>query len=1167
MKLTIMLILVAILQGSAKTSAQTVTYTGKPASLQQMFALIKEQTDFRVFYRAEDLANANPVTVQLNNTPLQSAMEMILAGQMLEFEIQGRTIFINKKEPAPLADIRGIVVNEKQEPVPGVTIYARRIMRATVTSEKGEFSLSGVMEGDTIMFSSINYETQNIPAVTKSFMRVQLKPRITNLDLITVLNTGYQVLSKERATGSFGKADMEIFAKRTGTMDVIARLEGQIPGMRIVVGGNSEDVNTNGSGVSLRKSEIRGLTSRYPSPPLYVLNGVIVADLSAVNPDDIEDITVLKDAAAAAIWGARSSNGVVVITTKSGNKNQRLSVNYSGFINVGNKPDFNYAKMLDSRQYIDVAKELFDPVANAYRSQTFFAPHDRILYDQYLGRITAVEANRKLDSLASISNLSQIKDIWYRNAMTTNHTVSVSGGNTVYSFYGSFGYTGSQSTTPGSMSNAYKLNLTQSINPGKRVRISVNTSLVNTITKSKRPVSVNNSFLPYQLFRDASGKSLNLNYMNGYLDSVSRIYEAQSGISLGYNPIDEMDYGNNNVNNLSINVTANASVNIWKGLNFNGTYGYQKAPGSGTSYLDNKALSERKQQLNLTVINNGLPEYLYPRTGGRYTMSNTDQRNWTVRNQLIYDAPFRKGQDHLTLQAGQEVQEGVRYGSTTTLFGYDEALTSYSILDYARLRQGIFPTVTGFGSLAISPYTVKKEVTRFISYFGLASYSFFDGKYNVDASLRQDYSNMFASEISSQNDPAWSFGARWWISKEKFLSKAKWLNDLSIRTTYGITGNSPYANGVSQNDVLSSVTIKDVYDHPLVGGNAYTLSDIANKTLAWERTNNLNIGLDFSVLKRRLSGGIDYYTRTTTNMLGSTPLNPFSGYTGITGNLGKMVNKGIELSLRSENIRTKNFSWTTSFTIGHNQNKLVSFSKPSAANLINVSFRMNGTIPVLGYPMGAIWAYQFAGLDNMGDPQIYLANKSITKAYNVVKVEDLKYMGTTTPTATGGFSNTFSYDGISLSLNMIYNMGSVMYRPVNTLYTGKLVGNSLGFSNGNIRDLFLDRWKKPGDEAFTNTPSYVFDGLTSQRRRNVGYYTAGDINVVSASYIKLRDITLSYSLKPNVLRFMKIRSANVFVQTNNFLVWAANKDGIDPEYGGSVPASRHNYSLGLSLSL
>jgi TonB-linked SusC/RagA family outer membrane protein len=1180
MNWTAIFILGLVLQVSAHTSAQTVTYSGKQVPVSKVLAAIKSQTGYGFFYNSEDLRNTKPVTVTFKNTPLQTAMEEILKDQSLEFDIQGNTVFISKRttpaptkgfaditSTAPTGDVHGTVTDEKMNPIPNITVFARSNRTVTVTGPKGEFHFQNISDGDTLQFSSVSYESRMVAAVTSVPMVIVMKPKIVKLDEVIVYNTGFQTLSNERATGSFSKPDMEVYAKRTGTMDIIARLEGQIPGMLISSGPNSSIVNRNGSGVGTRKSLIRGIGSvLLETEPLYVLNGVTVNDFSAINPDDIEDITILKDAAASAIWGARSANGVVVITTKSGNSNKgsRMSVSYSGFINYSGLPDFGAVKMLSSQQYIQTAKEIFDPVAFPMGAQYFIAPHDQVLYDQYNGVITANVANRKLDSLAAINNMGQIKDIWYRPAITTNHTVSASGGNNVYSFYAALGYTGTQSNTPGERNNAFRLNLSQNINAGSRVRITLNTSLVNTVVSRKNPISIDNNFIPYQLFRDENGNPITMNYMSGLPEYQRLDYQARSRINLDYNPMDERDRATSSNNNLAMNVTANVNVKIWKGLSFAGTYGYQKNPGTVTSYADHTAYGIRQQIVSLTIAPtvNDVPQYLYPITGGNYTTGNNDQRNWTVRNQLVYDASPRKGRDHLTVQVGQESQETASLKSSTTLVGYDDALGSYAILDYAALRNGVPGTVTGYGSLYFNPYEIMKSKSRFISWFGLASYTI-NGKYSIDASYRQDNSNLFGTDISSQNKPVESIGGRWQISKEAFMKPVKWVNYLGLRATYGITGNSPYVGAASRYDILRSVTASNTFQYSVLAGDAFTISNVANKTLSWERTANVNLGIDYSVLRSRISGSINFYKRVTTDMLGTTMLNPLTGYASTSGNLGKMTNSGVEVSINTTNIKTNNFYWSTGFNIAYNKNKLVSYSAPNAFVATSASYRLGGTA-VVGYPMSSMWAYRFAGLDNMGDPQIYLDNKTVSKQYNIAQVADLKYMGTKQPPVYGGITNMFGYKGFNLSLNMVYHMGALMRRPVNDMYTGRLADRPT-FSGGNTRTFFLDRWKKPGDEAFTNVPSYVA-GWDSYTRRNIDYYTMGDINVVSASYIKLRDVTFSYELQNKVLQFLRIQRLSIFTQATNFLVWAANKDGFDPEYAGSIPPYKHSYSLGVNLS-
>jgi hypothetical protein len=396
----------------------------------------------------------------------------------------------------------------------------------------------------------------------------------------------------------------------------------------------------------------------------------------------------------------------------------------------------------------------------------------------------------------------------------------------------------------------------------------------------------------------------------------------------------------------------------------------------------------------------------------------------------------------------------------------------------------------------------------------------------------------------------------------------KWMNDLAIRGTYGITGNSPYTGAAALYDILGS---QPQSQSGGVAGDALVVSQPANNKLSWETTRTVNIGIDYTLLDRKISGSIEYYHKTTTDLINNTPLNPFSGFTSITGNLGRLLNHGIEMSLMTVNVRTRHFSWTTNFTFSYNKNKLASYPALSALYSSSAFGKLNaGSFP--GYSLSPLFAYKFAGLDSIGDPRVRLADKTVTKNPNISQASDLIYKGTIIPLFNGGFSNTFSSGGFSLTVNMIYNMGNVMRRDFNTFYTGRLTALPRGFS-GNVNEDFADRWKKPGDEAFTNIPSYVANQITSATRRNISYYEDGDINVVSASYIKIRDITLSYDLQPRMLRSVRTHAVRVFAQATNFMVWKANHYGIDPEYISatsgirSIPPYQHSFSLGANVTL
>ncbi|NQX39037.1 TonB-linked outer membrane protein, SusC/RagA family [Pedobacter steynii] len=1195
MKLTTFILIITLAQVSAKGFGQGISLHEDNTPLEKVLESIRKQSGYDFIYNSNDIKGLK-ISVKLNNSSVFEAIQESIKNLPLSFNIYKKNIVITRKTPVlidgtkndpsliDIADpikIYGKVLDSLGAPMEGATVIILKKAQEskvggrqmlTTVKNTGEFEILAEV-GDRIIISYVGYQPHSFEVKSKmAYQNIVLRKAQTELKEV-VVSTGFQTISKERATGSFGKVDLELFSKRTGSTNLLTRLEGQIPGLYIAP--QSRVVNQTGIAED-PKAVVRGrgsvLNSSGPSSnPLYVVNGVAVPNFSSVNLDDIEDITVLKDAAASAIWGARSANGVIVIKTKSGSNNSKLSISYNGSLNYTGRPDVYYGNMLSSQQYIQVAKELFDnPVyrtAYPYTAQSFLAPHERILYDGLRGKLTEGQRNQKLDSLSAIDNRSQIKAM-YDPAFTTNHTVSASGGNNTYSFYGSMGYSGMKGNAPGSKSDTYSLNLTQNLNAGNRVKISLNTSLVNMTASSQGPILPGNGFYPYQQFRDASGNPLNMNFMSGYVDSVRLDYQSRSRINLDYNPINEAGLTTNKSDNLSLNVTSNVAVKIWKGLRINGTYGYLRSPSSSRGYTDHQAIGQRRQLVGLTVAPtvNDLPVYYLPTSGGTLGESTSDNRSWTVRHQLMYDDNFRNGKDQLLVQFGNDIQENTASQTNTTLLGYNDALGSFAELDWAKLRSGIFPTVTGFGSYSYIPIDRKPRTkSRFLSYFALASYSI-ERKYSLDLSWRQDFSNQFASDLSSQKKPVWSVGARWQISKEKWLSNVKWLNNLGLRATYGITGNTPYGQ-VSQYDIVTTLNPATNFFYNQIAGEALYLTGIANKGLDWESTDNYNLAIDYAIFNNRISGSIDAYKRITTGMIGNVTLNPLTGYNSIAGNIGKMLNEGIEMSIRSLNIKGKDFSWSTTIGVGFNHNKLISYQTPSN-NSKTVAARLQSEY-VIGYPMNALWAYRFAGLDNLGDPQIQLANGTVTKKPNAATVNDLVYMGTTQPPVTGSLSNTFSYKGFNLSANMIVSLGGVMRKSVNTYYSGKLGGTSGSFSGGNISEYFLDRWKKPGDEAFTNIPSYEPSASLNTSRRSVNYYTFADVNVVNASYIKIRDISLSYALDTKLLQFLKIQRASVFASASNFLVWAANAEGTDPELpglsSGTMPV-KHTYSLGINFS-
>lgn len=1195
MKLTAIMVIVFCLQVSAKTYAQKISIKEKDVSVKKILAEIEQQSGYDFFYDNKDIKSLGSTSFQVKEVSVATALDKLFAGLPFTYTISEGTIIIRKKQAtaaAPLttatvADtairMKGRVTDSLGAPLTPATITVSRQQTAGVPAlpaqayftDKNGFYDVYVYPGAKVVITYIGFTPFSFtvePGAGKAILENNVILQASAMKLKDVIvSTGYQTISKERATGSFSKPDMQVFAQRTSSQDVVSRLEGLVPGMYVLPqDGTGNNTNFDALGQpTTQKALIRGQSSLDTKvDPLYVVDGVIVQDFKSLNPDDIGDITVLKDAAAAAIWGAQATNGVIVIVTKKGIKNQPLSITYNGYMDMQGKPDYNYVRKhyMSSSQYIATAKDIFDPTDYPFSSfqgqypAGALPPNQLVMYEENDGTISGARANAMLDSMARINNADQIKNLWYRNAYTTNHTVSMSGGTNSYTAYASLNYVNGQGTQLEQNSSAYKLNLNQTFTPNDRFSFSLDAQIAQNVSSSGSPMSFNGSELPYQLFRDGSGNNINIPYLSGYTSDYLQQMTAESGIDMTtYQPFDELNYTQTKTTAYNVNLVGGATVRLWKGLRYIGTYSYGASPTTIVYSKDHNAYSYRQMAWAETLP--GDPNtYLIEPSGEQLITTDNNVKTWTVRNQLAYAYSGRNGNDLVNLQVGQEAHENKADQHRSTVYGYDPQLQTYQQLDYNLLNNGGYPGTLGGYTYAQSPYFQTEILTRTTSYFALGSYTY-NQKYSVDLSWREDHSNLFGSDVSAQNKPTWSSGLKWNLKEESFLAKTAWIDALAIRATYGITGNSPVVGAASRYDILQAEQIPN-YIYPVTAGNACQISDPANQKVTWEATHTINLGVDFSVLNNRLGGSVEYYHKKTSGLLEGADLNYLTGFTSALGNVGDLENQGLEISLTSQNIHNKSFSWTTTLNLAHNSSKLLKYNEPSY-------FETDPSIKLfvnydLNYPIGTLFAYKYAGLNSSGNPQIYKADGSITSDPYAATGSDLVYKGSTIPKITGGLTNNFRYKQFALLVNMVFNFGAVMRNPfIDNFFTGPLTtSSSLG---GNLPLSFLNRWQKAGDEKKTNIPVYIASEDDSYNNRNTDYYTYADINVISASYIKLNDATLSYDLDIAALRWLKIKSAAVNVQLSNVMLWTANKDGVNPEFGSAMPFNQKSLSLGLNV--
>lgn len=1207
MRLTTVILIATFMQVSAATFGQRITLNEQKSSIENVLKKIRTQTGYDFLFERKLIKEAGLVDLKLKNATLDEALKALFSQIPLTYNIEGKIVVIEAKKKSVLdkvidlfteIDVKGRVVDEEGKPLAGATIsiifqessenkntgdfsmMVKGRKAIAVTNTAGEFELRNVDEKAYIVISYTGYQDYPVkPAKELGTIKMKLSGNLQEI----IVSTGYQKISKERSAGSFSKPDMDVVANRATSTNIIQRLDGLVPGLVI---NNSP---TSGKQQFL----IRGLTTlstveNYTSAsPLFVVDGIVIPDVSSVNPQDVLDVTVLKDATAASIWGARASNGVIVITTKKGRNSQKLSINYDAFANFQGRPDIDYFPVLNSRQYIQASKDTFDPVNFTYNplytpstSNTGYAPSRQIEWDFVNGKISESARDAKLDSLGEINNLSQIRDIFYRPQMLMNHTLSLSGGTEKYANYTSLAYTGNQSYTPGNKDNTFKLNTRHDYTFNKWITAFFIGDLTNQRIKSNRAISPDNRFLPYQLFRDASGNNLDMSYL-GYLpnEAIGPVVSL-TGRNLNYNPIANQETGETNSNALIARLTSGVTVNLYKGLRYEGIFGYIRGTNRTTDYDDNTNYNQNILLLQFAQNNNGSIKYNLPNTGGRYATSNLTDENWTIRNQLVYDYTSDNQLHQFNALAGYEEQEQKNIVTTSMVYGYDQNAETSALLDYNTLTttgiaNGILPTLGGnaiFGINSIPdarPFRQHESLLRFRSYYANLGYTYHK-RYTLNASWRQDKSNLFGINKSAQRKPAWSVGGKWTLSNEEFMQGISIINDLSARVTYGISGNSPLPGKSASQDVL--VPISNPY---VPGGQGYRVATAGNKNLTWEETRTLNLGLDFSILDRRLNGSLDFYQKKSNDLIGPLEVNPLTGFPTIVGNVGDLSNKGVEAAINSVNIRNHNFQWTSSFTLAYNKNKITKI------NLLTAIATGNDKIDaqyLQDYPAFSVFAYDYVGLDAAGNPLVRLSDGSSSLGMTdteLPKANDVLFKGVFQPVWNGGFSNTFGYKGFSLNVNIIYNLGHVMFRDVNLTYSDLTMGKGFienqSFQNGNLHADFAARWQKPGDESRTNIPGY--QSPADNFKRNTDYYRYGNQNVVSASYMKIRDLGLSYAFPRSVTGKLKVEGLSLRAGMSNIMLWKANDYGIDPEFQDardglrSLPIGQNAFNVGVHLTL
>jgi TonB-linked SusC/RagA family outer membrane protein len=1034
--------------------------------------------------------------------------------------------------------LAGIITDEEGTPLNKATVKVISLQKAVLTDEKGSFSIIVKHGIVSIKISMVGYHSMDtvVKLPLARALQIRLVPLANQLEEVTV-STGYQQIGKERSTGSFSKVE-QAQINQSVRPDLLGRIEGITSSL--LVDKRAADGTT---------YQIRGLGSLSLSGrmPLIVLdNFPYEGDINNINPNDIESVTILKDAAAASIWGARAGNGVIVVTSKKARAGERPQIDFNGSLSVQGKPALYTADQLSPAETVDLESSLFsqghyDALFND-ASRPSIPTVAEILHAAQIGLITPLTAQNRLAVLKQQDVRTDMLNYLYRPAVAQQYALSFAGSTGVLNYRLSGGLDKNVANLIGNEQKRYTLRSDNTLILSSKWKLHAGLSLTSSNTKSNSQggygafSSSRSGLSAYGQLADENGNALPIDiyYRGVFTDTVGN----GKLLDWKYRPLDELANSNKKTTLLDILTNLGSTYRVNKWLTADVKYQYQHSEQKYPEYFNEASyfardLINRFTQLGNTTIYN-LPK------GGIFRTSHTAKTSQSLRGQLNIQQNWDKHE--LTAIAGAERRETNQRTDNFILYGYNPETLNSIAVNYATQ----YPSYGGLnGNTYIPSASVPAETSnRFVSVYANAAYTY-NGRYTLSGSIRKDASNLFGVKTNQRWLPLWSAGALWQIDQEGFYH-ANWLTSLSLRLSYGFNGNiDPNASA------LSKITYTAATSSP-INQSAVTVTAPPNPYLRWEQTEQLNAGIDFGFKKQRITGSIDVFSKYAFDLMNSVFTDPTSGFSYLNLNSAAIKTRGLDLVLNSRNI-AGHFNWQSNLILSYVNYKVVGNADPfNTDGLIT-----DGTIvfPILGYNPYEIVSYKWAGLNTKtGDPQGYV-NGVVSTDYDAIALNPISEQvvhGSAVPPLFGNLRNTFSWKSLSLAINIRYKFGYYFRRP--SLNYTALFANSSGYSE------YANRWQNPGDELNTNVPALIYPA--NAMRDN--FYNNANINVERADHIRLEDVYLSYHWKPNRL----FKQATLYLYSNqlNFIIWRANNLKLDPDI---IYRARNsiNIAAGLKLTL
>ena len=1050
--------------------------------------------------------------------------------------------------------VKGTVLDNTGEPIVGATVMEKGSNNGTATGLDGTFSIRLKGKNPVILVSFIGMSPMTVKITDNKLLTLRMEPTSSSLDEVVV--TGYQTISKERTTGAFSTVNAEQLRQTQRIASVDNLLEGHVAGYA--------------------DGKLRGTTTlEGETSPLYVIDGFPIEKNSYdgygwnetvpdLNVEDIESITVLKDAAATSIYGARAANGVIVITTKKGGKG-KVDVSFSA--NVTFQPYKTYnGRFLDSEGIVALEREQFNQLSQSwnemaemyglpgsYFAQSYYddnaypSPVMKSLLGAMVGEISQEEADKRIAGYAKqgYKYAEDVDKYGKQDPVYQQYNLRIGSTTDRNSFNASLSYRHNREADKYTKNQQLGITLQNTLKLTNWLSIDLG-AYINYNNSNRQTYSLDGIALgsytmwPYMSLMDGENPVTikSSEYMSASQVNTLNRYNLYS---MDVTPLDETAMNIAKTKNRSTRTYARLNFKITDWLRFHTQFQYE----SGTS--ENNRLYEQESYYVRNLVNRKITRDADGKLvenipyGDIYNKAMTNIQAYNLRAQLDFNKRFNDRHD-VTAIVGFELRENKNEYNSNVYYNYDDKLLTYSLINQKDIN-GISGLLGGYSLPSFASFV--ESTNRFISFYGNLAYTF-DDKYMLTGSIRWDRTNLFATSSRFQKKPIWSVGLAWRLDKEDFFN-VEWIDMLKPRFSYGIGGNVPKKNSPY---MTLSYGDNNYLNHP-----SASVASRPNMNLRWEKTTTTNVGLEFSMFSNRLNGSIEYYYKNSDDLLTDVTGVPVEGWSGETYavNNGRMTNKGFEISLNGIAYADKDWVVSLGGTFGYNKNKIKRVDR--YAPTLRSKLLTPRAYPTEGYPLDAMFTYKYAGVSETGAPQIYDENGEIVSGVQLTSMDALYYAGSSLPIWNGSFSPSVRWKDFELSAMLMFEGGNkirLMYIPF--CYYGSL--------STHMAKEIVDAWKQPGDEQKTDIPRVNFNLVDMAGMNDSDNYYYSDANIYDAWNVSLRSISLSYNLPSKIASKLYMKDVRFMVGMENVFTIATNSK-VKYELGGY---NRPHYTFGVSVN-